>query len=61
MLADEIRQHKRGKLTLQDLYILLKQKYPDHFPEDGIDDSKDTGGGGGWRVISPNPTSQTEY
>ena len=50
MLADIISQHPRGKMTLQDLYLLLKVRFSDHFPDDGVDDSKAGVSGGGWRV-----------
>jgi hypothetical protein len=50
MLGDIIGQHPRKKMTLQDIYDHLKQEYPDQFPDDGLDDSKGTGSGGGWRV-----------
>jgi len=50
MLADIISHHPRGKMTLQDLYVLLKNRFPDHFPDDGLDDSKAGVSGGGWRV-----------
>jgi hypothetical protein len=50
MLADVILQHPRRKLTLQELYVLLKERYPDHFTDDG---PEDTGGSysGGWKVL----------
>ena len=40
MLGDIIGQHPRKKMTLQDIYDYLKQEYPDHFPDDGLDDTK---------------------
>jgi hypothetical protein len=52
MLADIISQHPRRKMTLQELYMLLKRQYGDHFPDDGIDDTKAGANGGGWRVTS---------
>jgi len=52
MLGDIINQHKRRKMALQEIYILLQERYADHFPED--DDA--TGSGNGWRV---NPLSRT--
>jgi hypothetical protein len=51
MLADIISHHPRRKLTLQELYILLKSRYGEHFPDDGVDDSKPGPNGGGWRVF----------
>jgi hypothetical protein len=50
MLADIISQHPRGKMTLQDLYLLLKVRFSEHFPDDGMDDTKTGSNGGGWRV-----------
>jgi hypothetical protein len=47
MLADIIYSHPRGKMILQEIYVLLKERFPDHF----LDDSKATGGG--WRVSHP--------
>jgi hypothetical protein len=51
MLADIISHHPRKKMTLQDLYVLLIDQYPEHFPADDIEDAKGVGGGGGWRVF----------
>lgn len=50
MLADIISQHPGGKMTLQDLYLFLKNCFSEHFPDDGVDDSKPGVSGGGWRV-----------
>jgi hypothetical protein len=50
MLADIISQHPRHKMTLQELYVLLKDRYGEHFPDDGEDDDTKSSGGGGWRV-----------
>jgi hypothetical protein len=50
MLADIISQHPRRKMTLQELYVLLRERYTEHFPDDGEDDSKMSASGGGWRV-----------
>jgi len=54
MLADIISNHPRGKMTLQELYELLRHQYPDHFseaPDDGGNNS------GGWRVFSQEDDS----
>jgi hypothetical protein len=37
-------------MTLQDIYLLLKRRYSEHFPDDGVDDTKSGSHGGGWRV-----------
>jgi hypothetical protein len=42
-------------MTLQELYDYLKVRYPEHFPDDGLDDNDEKGEGktsygGGWRV-----------
>jgi len=50
LLADIINQHPRKKMTLQDIYLLLKRRYSEHFPDDGVDDTKSGSHGGGWRV-----------
>jgi len=50
LLADIINQHRRKKMTLQDIYLLLKRRYSEHFPDDGVDDTKSGSHGGGWRV-----------
>ena len=49
MLAKVIDDHPRRKMTLQEIYLKLKQDYGAHFPDDGIDDSKPSRGG--WRVL----------
>lgn len=49
MLADIIGNHRRRKMTLQELYEDLKERYGDHFPDDGLDDKGN--GSGGWRVL----------
>jgi hypothetical protein len=53
MLADIIRASHHKKMTLQDLYDYLEKHYPEHFPKDEFEDTKATGGGGGWRVSFP--------
>lgn len=60
MLADIIIQHPRGKMTLQEVYILLKERYGDHFSDDGPEDTKGNNSGG-WRVfLAPFGTQEVD-
>lgn len=49
MLADIINQHPRRKMTLQELYVLLKERYGDHFQDD-VPEERTGSNSGGWRV-----------
>lgn len=50
ILEDIIGGHPRKKMTLQDIHDYLRCRYPDHFPDDGLGDSKGNGSGGGWKA-----------
>jgi len=50
MLADIILQHPRHKMTLQEIYILLKERYGEHFQDETPEDG---GSNSGWRVSGP--------
>jgi len=61
MLGDMINQHRRRKMTLQEIYTLLRERYGDHFPDEDDDTKVVSGSGGGWRVITlfpPNPLTK---
>jgi hypothetical protein len=50
LIADIIIHHPRQKLTIQELYIILKAQYGDYFPEHN--DNKPATMGKRWRVFS---------
>lgn len=49
MLADIIGNHRQHKITLQELYELLKERYGDHFSDNRRDDKGN--GCGDWKVL----------
>lgn len=46
MLLDIIPKHPRGKMTIEEIYSVLEEEYPENFP-------KDKATWGGWRVYHP--------
>jgi hypothetical protein len=60
MLGDIINQHRRRKMTLQEIYTRLREKHGNHFPDED-DDTKVFRIGGGWRVNPLFPKSFTSH